>query len=78
MFEKNSVMSFTKIIEESVRKTFEKVMFDEIDRIHAQSAARLDEFTNIQKAQAKRIANEMTLELMHKMGSAGISIELKI
>ena len=72
------IQSFTQIIEKSIRETFEKVMLDEIEQIKAQAQKKLDEFTEEQKKQAKKMANQMTLQMMHKMDSAGITVELKI
>ena len=72
------ITSFKELIEESIRKTFEKIMFDEIDRIKVEAQKKLDKFTEEQKRLAKETANKMALEMLHKMNQSGISIELKL
>lgn len=70
--------TLTEIVQNEVRLQFERVMIDEINRLVIDAQAKLDMFAADQKREAKKQAQIMTLELMHKMNSAGYSVEFKI
>lgn len=73
-----TITSITEIVEQSIRQTFESIVLEEIEQIKHQAQEKLDRFIEDQKIQAKKTAQKMTLELMQKMNSSGVSVEFKL
>lgn len=70
--------SLTDIVKVEVSKAFEEIILEEIDKIVAHAQSRLDTFAEAQRVEARKAAQKMTLELLHKMNSSGLSVEFKI
>lgn len=75
---RGSVTTLTDAVEQSVRQTFESIVLDELKELEARSLKQVEAMFETHRIKAKQIAMSMTLELMHKMEGAGISVEFKI
>lgn len=74
----NKMFSIKEIIETQVREAFTEQMNTVVSQITAEAQAKLDAKVIEIKQQTKKMANEMTLELLQKMNVSGISVEFKL
>ena len=70
--------SFKQAVEQIVRLGFEEQMLEAIDTLEKELIIRLKEKTTEARNEAKKTASKMAVELLHKSGVNGFSLELKL
>lgn len=69
--------SFINLIETPIRKSFESIMMDEIEKIRQEAIFKIDKCCKEQKIKAQETAQKLTLSMLQKLDSDRIVLEFK-